>query len=305
MLLFQKPLIKKPDGGCELKNYRPVSNLPFISKIIEKVIVEQLTNYKSDNNLGEELQSAYKKGHSTETALLKVYDNILQQMDNQQVVLLMLLDLSAAFDTVDHTILLNRLEKSFGITGKALAWIRSYLTNRSQYVSINGSKSHSVKLDCCVPQGSLLGAGFYCDYSSPIGRLILLLLLLFHCYADDTQLTESVNPNDVQQMAVKKMESSFTEINSWMHDNKLKLNGDKTEFMVIGSSRQRKKMKVDRLQLSQDVVHEVKCVGNLGVQTDNEMNMDAHVSHLVKSFFIRLAIFVELENILHLKQQRN
>ena len=124
------PLLKKSNlNSDDFKNFRPVSNLPFISEVIEKVVAVQLVNYIDENNLGEPLQSAYKRYHSTESTLLKVHNDILKAVDNQQTVVLLLLDLSAAFDTVDHGILIHCLESRFGIKGKALQWFRSYLEN--------------------------------------------------------------------------------------------------------------------------------------------------------------------------------
>ena len=126
------PLLKKSNlNSDDFKNFRPVSNLPFISKVIEKVVAVQLVNYIDENNLqvGEPLQSAYKHYHSTESTLLKVHNDILKAVDNQQTVVLLLLDLSAAFDTVDHGILIHCLESRFGIKVKALQWFRSYLEN--------------------------------------------------------------------------------------------------------------------------------------------------------------------------------
>ena len=133
------PLLKKILLDYQIfKNYRPVSNLSFISKVAEKAVDFRTTAHTRENNLEEPLQSAYKQFHSTETALLKVHNDILRGIDEQKVCMLVLLDLSAAFDTVDHEILLSRLEDRFGITGTALAWYKSYLSGRSQQVSVNG-----------------------------------------------------------------------------------------------------------------------------------------------------------------------
>ena len=123
------------------KNLRPISNLQFVSKITERAVFDQVYSHMTDNELFPVLQSAYRKGHSTETALLRVVNDILSNMNKQHVSILVLLDLSAAFDTVDHAILLRRLETSFGITDAALAWFSSYLSGRSQCVSINGETS--------------------------------------------------------------------------------------------------------------------------------------------------------------------
>ena len=207
--------------------------------------------YINDNNLSVPLQSAYKAKHSTETALLKIFNDILLQIDNQQVVLLTLLDLSAAFDTVDHHILLHRLEHSFGFKGEALQWFKSYLTNRTQRVCINGEKSQVTNLDCCVPQGSILGAPLYSDYTSPTGKLLRLLIILFHMYADDTQLMKFLNPNNIDEQvsSVESLESGIGELADWMKNNKLKLNEEKTEFLIIGTKQQLKKMQIDSITL--------------------------------------------------------
>ena len=125
-----------------LFNYRPVSNLPFISKVLEKVVSARLSTHKKENNLYETFQSAYRSGHSTETALLRVQNDILRAIDSGKCVFLVLLDLSAAFDTVTHDGMLDRLKSRFGITGDAQRWIASYLKERSQSVCISGKKSY-------------------------------------------------------------------------------------------------------------------------------------------------------------------
>ena len=165
-----KPLLKKPNlDQTEFKNYRPVSNLSFLSKVIEKAVALQLTSYLEDNHLYEPLQSAYKKFHSTETALIKVHNDIATAIDSGHSVILVLLDLSAAFDTVDHTILIRRLSTRFGIRGGALDWFVSYLSDRKQYVKVNNTSSNSLCVTQGVPQGSVLGAILYSLYTSPLG----------------------------------------------------------------------------------------------------------------------------------------
>ena len=131
------PRLKKSGQAASLTNLRPVSNLQFISKLTERAVCDQTAEHISRSGLYPLLQSAYRAGHSTETALLKVQNDILLAMDRQHVTLLVLLDLSAAFDTVDHRVLLRRLEVTYGITGTALQWFRSYLTGRTQRVYIN------------------------------------------------------------------------------------------------------------------------------------------------------------------------
>ena len=138
-------------------NFRPISNLVYISKLIEKVVASRLHSHMTNNNLHEELQSSYRKFHSTETALTCLHDDILRSIDDNKSVILIMLDLSAAFDTVDHDVRLEKLKFGLGICGTALNWFKSYLSGRSQSVLINGTQSKPTSLVCGVPQGSVLG----------------------------------------------------------------------------------------------------------------------------------------------------
>ena len=151
-----KPLLKKIGLELTKNNYRPVSNLSFISKLIEAAVFDQYTEHLSTNNLMDDKQSAYKKEHSTETLLMKVQNEILTGIDNGEVVMLVLLDLSAAFDTIDHNILFERLENMYGIKGTVLKWFKSYLTDRTQSTVIDTSMSDKKTLKYGVPQGSKL-----------------------------------------------------------------------------------------------------------------------------------------------------
>ena len=132
------PILKKPGLDLLYKNYRPVSNLQYVSKLTEKVVFNQVYDHMVSNAIFPALQSSYRQFHSTETALIKVMNDILLKMNSQHVTMLILLDLSAAFDTVDHRILLERLSDEVGIRGTALNWFRSYLSDRSQRVSVHG-----------------------------------------------------------------------------------------------------------------------------------------------------------------------
>ena len=145
------PLLKKPGLDLVFKNFRPISNLSFVSKLAERVVADQIQPYLSENDLFPTLQSAYRQYHSTETALLKVKNDILMNMEDKHVTLLVFLDLSAAFDTVDHRILLDRLQFDFGISGSALNWFESYLSYRTQCISIDGVLSNTFNLKYGVP----------------------------------------------------------------------------------------------------------------------------------------------------------
>ena len=156
------PIIKKHnlDKNC-LQNYRPVSNLQFGAKVVEKAAISQISEHINSNNLFDPNQSAYRRQHSTETALLRVKSDIMCQIDQGNAVMLVMLDLSAAFDTIDHTILLHRLQCRFAITDTALSWITTYMTDRSSKVSINGHFSADHDLIYGVPQGSVVGPNLF------------------------------------------------------------------------------------------------------------------------------------------------
>ena len=153
--------------------------------------MDQLRSHLETNKLSEILQSAYRADNSTETALLKVMNDILTDCDSGNVSLLNLLDLSAAFDTIDHSIL-QRLEITFGVSGTALEWFKSYLSNRHQAVVIKGKKSSDHLLKYGVPQGSDLGPVLFTLYTQPLVQEIVKFNLKYHFYADDTQLYDSV-----------------------------------------------------------------------------------------------------------------
>ena len=150
-----RPILKKNGLDTVFKNYRSVSNLSFISKVTERAVFLQIDNHMKKHDLYPSLQSAYRKNHGTQTALLKVTNDILMEMNSQHAVLLVLLDLSTAFDSVDHSVLLRRLQTSFGISVAPLDWFKSYLSARSQRISITGALSDSLQLNWGVPQGVL------------------------------------------------------------------------------------------------------------------------------------------------------
>ena len=185
-----RPLIKKQGLDQINANYRPLSNLCFLSKVLEKAALEQFNKFCTENDLFPEYQSAYRANHSCETALISVCDDILWAMEHQKVTALAAIDLSAAFDTVDHGILLNVLDVNFGIRGVALEWIRTYLLNRSFRVNVNESYSTTRDLSFSVPQGSCLGPNLYSVYASTMQKVVPNSVDI-HGYADDHAVKRS------------------------------------------------------------------------------------------------------------------
>ena len=182
------PILKKSSLDKEVfKNYRPVSNLNFISKILERVVAAQLQTHLDEAGLMTAFLSAYRKHHSTGSALLNIHNDILLNMAKGSVTALTLLDLSAAFDTIDHTILLDRLNGYYGISELALGWFKSYLSGRTHLVKVGSTLSNPVALQYGVPQGSVLGPILFSLYTNPISSIIQSHSSInYHFYADGT-----------------------------------------------------------------------------------------------------------------------
>ena len=228
------PLLKKSSLDNEnLKNYRPVSNLPYLGKCIEKVAIKQMEDHLSENNLHEPLQSAYKTYHSTETALVKVTNDILLALDKRQCVYLVLLDLSAAFDTIDHQVFLTQLQRDYGMCGGIVDWMETYLTGRRQCVQIDGISSDEVTLQYGFPQGSCIGPFGFKFYTKSLTQIAKHHGIEIHLYADDTQLYIAF-PLENSEQAMEKLELCIEDIRQWMGQHYLKLNDTKTEFMMSG-----------------------------------------------------------------------
>ena len=282
------PLLKKINMILEIfKNYRPVSNLPYLSKIIERVVAKRVITHMDINNLYELLQSAYRAFHSCETALIRVQNDILRAVDRGQCVLLVLLDLSAAFDTVDHVKMLQILSDRLGVTGAALEWFRSYLSYRKQAVTIEGVESDVWDILFGVPQGSVLGPLLFTIYLMPLGDIIRKHNIMFHCYADDTQLYISFNTTSSND-ALTKMEQCINDIRLWMASNFLKLNDDKTEVMLIGTPSMLNKIPSQTLRVGNDDITPTDTARNIGALFDMNLSMSRHVSQICKGAWNQL-----------------
>ncbi|KAI2668430.1 RNA-directed DNA polymerase from mobile element jockey [Labeo rohita] len=291
-----KPLIKKPqlDPG-ELANYRPISNLPFMSKILEKVISVQLCSFLQKNDIYEEFQSGFRPHHSTETALVKITNDLLLASDQGCISLLVLLDLSAAFDTIDHDILIDRLQNYAGIQGQALKWFRSYLSDRYHFVYLNGKSSQLSPVKYGVPQGSVLGPLLFSIYMLPLGNIIRKHGISFHCYADDTQLYISTRPDETSELS--KLTECVKNVKDWMTNNFLLLNSDKTEILLIGPKNNTQNLLTYNLQLDGCTVTSTT-VKSLGVILDSNLSFENHISHVTKTAFFHLRNIAKLRNML-------
>jgi hypothetical protein len=284
-LAYITPRLKKPDlDATDARSYRPISNLSVVSKLAERLVAHRLLRYLTDNDHLPRFQSAYKPHHSTETAVLKVLDDILTAIDSGDVVGLALLDLSAAFDTVDPAVLLRRLQISYGVGGAAHDWFRSYITDRQQYVRLQTGRSPTSLLLCGVPQGSVLGPILFLLYTANLVRLIADHDLLVHLYADDTQTYGASSSSSVSQLQLR-MSVCIDDVVDWMASNRLQMNTAKTEVLWCSSARRQHQLSTEPVRVGRDNVIPAASVRDLGIFIDSDVSMRTHVSRTVSACF--------------------
>ena len=289
ILLAYVPLIKELNSSTntdDFKNYRPISNLVFIGKLIERVVDIRLQQHLVRNNLQKDQQYGYKKSHSTEMLLLKVVNNLLQSCDKNIPSVVLLLDLSAAFDTVDHSKLLDILCKDIGITGIALEWFRSFLTNRTQKVKIDEAFSEIAELLFGVAQGSILGPRLFNIYIRSVYSRMVSTKFEVEGFADDHQLIKQFIPKVQFSALGDNIRNCLTTISSWMKEHFLCLNQSKTKILIVAPPAVK-----DQIIVSGVIVDNTCCIRfvdsarNLGVIIDSFLAFDIQINEVVKSCF--------------------
>ena len=285
---FITPIVKKPGlDTAEPSSYRPISNLPVLSKLLERLVVRQLMDYLSSTDLLPSLQSGFRPGHSTETAVLRVLTDILQAVHRGDSAALILLDLSAAFDTVDHEVLLQRLRLTFGIDNVAHRWFQSYLSGRHQHVRRGSTRSSIVQLVCAVPQGSVLGPVLFVLYTADLISLIESHGLTPHLYADDTQIYGSCLPAAVNMLS-SQISGCTSDVAAWMKSNRLQLNSDKTEVLWCTTNRRLHQLPVSAMLIDGVPITPAMYVRDLGIYLDRDLSMKTHVQRTVSRCFAAL-----------------
>ena len=289
------PIYKKNDKSI-IENYRPISLLPGISKIIEKIIVQQLTDHFIQNNLFYKGQYGFRSNHSTEYAALDVINKIYKTLDNNNCSLNIFLDLSKAFDSLDHTILLKKLNY-YGIKGKSLELFESYLTNRKQFVLFENNKSCLGNITTGVPQGSVLGPVLFLIYINDIINADSIFDLTL--YADDTTLTTTLQANNYKNInkdGENFLNSEIHKIHTWLLANRLSLNINKTKaiiFQTIG-----KKIVYPKLQIDNKVIEYVDTFSFLGICIHKNLNWKIHTDYVASKIAKTAGIMNQLKRFL-------
>ena len=216
-------------------------------------------------------------------------DDLYRMVDDRQAAVLIGLDLSAAFDTIDHSVLISRLRSVFGVSGAALQWVESYLSQRSQYVRVGGEQSCTNSLDVGVPQGSVLGPFLFSIYVSPVASVISSFGVHFHQYADDTQLYTAMKSGSDGE-SIRKLEECSQAVRDWFLENGMLLNPDKPEILLSGTQAQTQKFaQGSGLAVAGSNIKFAVKLKNLGITLDQSLSLDDHVSNVVKAsnFHIR------------------
>ena len=283
------PIFKKDDSTL-ISNYRPISLLPSISKILEKIVYKRLYRFLQNYNLLIPNQFGFRSGHSTDYAILYMYDKIIEAFRKKEHIIAVYMDLSKAFDTIDHKILIHKL-KNYGVRGVALSWFIDYLKNRQQYVTFQSQDSQKQNLTCGVPQGSILGPLLFIIYINDI--INSSPLLHFIIFADDTSVLYSHNN---LRTLTNRLNCELSKLSKWFKTNKLSLNINKTNFINFQkatSNEENCSVLIDGSPLT-----EKQSTKFLGVIIDSHLTWNEHILNVHKTISRNIGILYKLRHFL-------
>lgn len=269
------PLPKDKNSTFNGPNSRPISILPALSKLIEKIIFKQIQDYFSSNKLISNFQHAYREGHSTCTALAEMTDDWITNIDNRKLVGAVMLDFSAAFDVIDHDLLIGKLE-CYGFTRTAVSWIKDYLTGRKQRVFFNGSLSDVKDIYCGVPQGSCLGPLLFSIFTNDLPLCTKNTNVVM--YADDTTLYCAATSANELTVTIN---NTLIDVYNWVESNKLVLNIVKTKSIVFGSRHLLANKPQLNLVIGTTIIQQVKTIKLLGLTIVSSLSWSDHIDNIV------------------------
>ena len=301
------PLIKQLDDITDKdneKNYRPVTNLQFVGKLIERIVKKRVNKHLVEQELESDFEHGYKEGHSTETLLVKAVNDLLQSCDNGLPSVIMLLDLSAAFDTVDQEKLLRILEEEIGIEGTALKWFRAFITDRTQRVKIRDEYSETGSLVYGEAQGSVLGPPLFNIYIRSLKKHVEPSKFSIFGFADDHQLIKTFLPVMQVEALDGDINRCFELITEWMNSFYLRLNATKTKILVICPPSMRNNIKIQGTFINGSCIRFDEWAKNLGVVLDNELSFKEHIGKIVSSCFVVIRKLSKIRDFLTYEELR-
>lgn len=280
----------KSDSPHELSNYRPISLLSPFSKILEKLMYKRLLSFINKHNILYKYQFGFRKSHSTTLALIEITDNLLTAIDNGLYTCGIFIDFSKAFDTINHDILLSKLNH-YGVRGNSLNWFKSYLNNRLQFVDLNGIHSNKTNILCGVPQGSILGPLLFIIYVNDIANCSKKLSI--RLFADDTNCFLS---NKDINMLINQVNIELNYLSDWIKANKLSLNIKKSKYMIIASPN--KSVSSTNLILNGSPLQKTDTFKYLGVIIDKNLTWKNHINIVCKKISKNIGILSKLRHYL-------
>jgi hypothetical protein len=284
--------VYKSGSRASFSNYRPISVLPSFSKIFEKIACKRLEAYINSKNILEKNQFGFRRIHSTYMAILDMYDKISESIDKHEVSIGVFIDLSKAFDTINHKILIDKLEH-YGIRGVPLQWFKDYLSNRKQYVYYNNTASSLQTITCGVPQGSILGPLLFVLYVNDM--MNCSKLLHFILFADDTNLFYC---NKNYEDLMKNVNLELSKLSEWFRANRLSLNISKTNYILFGNRRRCLADTKFNICIDGNIIERVCFTKFLGVYIDEDLNFKHHTAQISKKISKSLGILNRVKYIL-------
>ena len=291
------PIFKNGDK-TKADNYRPLSVLPAISKVMEYYIKEQIYEYLEENNIITHTQHAFRTGHSTTTCLLKLTEDIRIGMDEGKATGILAIDLSKAFDAIDHTILIKKLQ-NIGINGHLLTFIQEYLKNRIQCVKYMDKLSVQETITHGVPQGSILGPILFMIYMNDLNEAVESCKIL--SYADDTTLYFSSKHASNIQVAIN---NDIVKLEKWFLENKMKLNENKTEFMLVQPQSKENRFSKIHITIKSRLIKHSETLKILGITINSKMKWDTHINDVIRGCKYQLRAFRRCMRYLNIDERK-